>query len=222
MPPRKNPAKRDAAVQELLDQQAILQVLYNYCKGLDRFDYDLLNNCWWPEGTDDHGIFTGTGTEFCNWVFPFLEATMERTQHNVLNTYIEVQDDQAHSECNFIIWHRMLPVKDMNLRTFIKNAGYRKAGPGQKNGKGSRTGRGLNLSRLNLWKTLFFKHDMITAGRYIDEFECRQGAWKIKHRQVVYDWDRMDRVVDYYSNIFLRGERGRQDYSYSRHSQPGT
>ena len=173
---KKNPqADTDSAVQEMLDRHAVLQVLYNYCKGLDRFEFDLLNGCWWPDGTDDHGIFRGTGTEFCEWVFPFLKETTERTQHNVLNTYIEIRGSKAHSECNFIIWHRQL------LQDGAQN-------------------------------------DMITGGRYIDDFERRRGIWKIKHRMVIYDWDRLDPVRGYYGTAFdsIRGLRGREDYSYTR------
>ena len=174
MSKEKKSSERDPEVQEMLDRQAILKVLYTYCKGLDRFDYDLLNSCWWPDGTDDHGIFKGTGKEFCDWVFPFLKTTMERTQHNVLNYYIEIRGDRARSECNFIIWHRMLPGEDR-------------------------------------------QYDAITAGRYVDDFERREGVWKIKHRQVVYDWDRLDPVNTYFGDGFevIRGVRGKDDYSYS-------
>lgn len=165
----------DPKIREMMDREAIRQVLYNYCRGLDRFDHDLLAGCWWPDGTDDHGIFKGTGKEFCDWVFSFLEMTMERTQHNVLNTYIEIEGDRARSECHFIIWHRMV-----------------KSGEVQ--------------------------HDAITAGRYVDDFEKRDDEWKIRHRQVVYDWDRLDPVNPYFGDAIrvLRGERGKGDYSYSR------
>ena len=30
----------------------------------------------------------------------------------------------------------------------------------------------------------------IAAGRYLDHFQCRDGAWKILHREVVMDWTR--------------------------------
>ncbi len=205
----------ESDVRELLDRQALTQVLYNFCKGVDRFDYDMLNNCWWPDGTDDHGIFIGTGTEFCDWVFPFLQASMERTQHNILNTYIEIKGDKAHSECYFVIWHRMLPVIKMNMAEFIRSSNSA-VNKDRRKGMWSRMKTNLRPRRLKLARTLFASHDMITAGRYIDDFERRDGEWRIKHRQVVYDWDKMDPVVDYYSEIFPRGERGHKDYSYSR------
>ncbi len=212
-----NRKNRDPEVQQMLDQHAIKQVLYNYCKGLDRFDYDMLNSSWWPEGTDNHGMFKGTGTEFCNWVFPFLEATTERTQHNVLNTYIEVKGDQAHSECNFIIWHRMLPGYKVKLGKLIESQRLKKTSylEREKASFWETIKPSLHPRRLLLAKTIFMRNDMITAGRYIDEFECRHGIWKIKHRQVVYDWDRMDWIIDYYTGDLKRGKRGKEDYSYS-------
>jgi hypothetical protein len=36
--------------------------------------------------------------------------------------------------------------------------------------------------------------DMLTHGRYLDRFEERDGEWKIAHRFVIGDWDRIDPV----------------------------
>jgi hypothetical protein len=36
--------------------------------------------------------------------------------------------------------------------------------------------------------------DWVLGARYLDRFERREGAWRIAHRTVVYDWDRFDEV----------------------------
>ncbi len=61
---------------------------------------------------------------------------------------------------------------------------------------------------------------MIAAGRYLDRFERRAGAWKISHRHAVYDWnstqpctDGWDREDSSSANVY--GERGSGDASYS-------
>jgi len=36
--------------------------------------------------------------------------------------------------------------------------------------------------------------DLTFGARYVDRFERRQGSWKIAHRQVVFDWSRIDPV----------------------------
>jgi 3-phenylpropionate/cinnamic acid dioxygenase small subunit len=38
--------------------------------------------------------------------------------------------------------------------------------------------------------------DYINAGRYLDEFTRRDGAWRIQHRQCVYDWSHGADVTD--------------------------
>jgi SnoaL-like domain len=36
------------------------------------------------------------------------------------------------------------------------------------------------------------RRSFINAGRYLDDFECRDGVWKIQRRRCVYDWSRSD------------------------------
>ncbi len=39
------------------------------------------------------------------------------------------------------------------------------------------------------------RRSFINAGRYLDEFECHDGAWAIKRRRCVYDWSRSDEAT---------------------------
>jgi hypothetical protein len=94
---------RDITVQELLDKQAISEVIYRYCRGLDRMDVDLTLSCWHEDGTDDHGaLFCGTAREFVEWLWP-VHAAMERTQHTIHNIFIEVDGDTAGAESYYIV-----------------------------------------------------------------------------------------------------------------------
>lgn len=59
----------------------------------------------------------------------------------------------------------------------------------------------------------------IFAGRYVDRFERRDGAWKIAHRMTVNDWQlameaAWPQTVD--ASLFTRGKRNREDYVYHR------
>lgn len=38
--------------------------------------------------------------------------------------------------------------------------------------------------------------DYLNAGRYIDEFEQRDGVWRIQHRKCVYEWSHGEPVTD--------------------------
>lgn len=46
---------------------------------------------------------------------------------------------------------------------------------------------------LRLWKHGVL-YDVIGGGRYVDNFECIDGRWAIRHRQSLHDWDRVEKV----------------------------
>jgi hypothetical protein len=61
--------------------------------------------------------------------------------------------------------------------------------------------------------------NVIAAGRYLDKFERRNGAWKIIHRHAVYDWNWIAPATDAWADpavaaIIQRGQRGGADPSY--------
>ena len=53
------------------------------------------------------------------------------------------------------------------------------------------------------------------GGRYVDRFERRSGEWRIAHRTVVHEWDKVERVeLAFAPGRFTEGARGRSDPSY--------
>ncbi|MEL7452033.1 MAG: nuclear transport factor 2 family protein [Pseudomonadota bacterium] len=98
-------------IQALLDKQAITEVLYRYCRGLDRMDKPLSLSCWHPGGTDDHApLFKGTAEGFLDWLWP-VHAAMEATRHVVSNITIELAGDKAATECYWNL-HLRIPQGD--------------------------------------------------------------------------------------------------------------
>ena len=87
------------ALQELSDKQAITEVIYRYCRGLDRMDAEMVRAVWHPGGTADYGadMFRGTGDEFVAWVWA-AHAGMDRHSHQITNILIELDGDSAASE----------------------------------------------------------------------------------------------------------------------------
>ncbi|PKO49459.1 MAG: hypothetical protein CVU31_00475 [Betaproteobacteria bacterium HGW-Betaproteobacteria-4] len=61
--------------------------------------------------------------------------------------------------------------------------------------------------------------DLLGCGRYLDRFECREGAWKIVHRVTTGDWDRIDEVKARMEGDLVQklkhGTRDRNDPSYA-------
>lgn len=94
-----------AAIVRLIASDAIRAVLARYCHAIDRCDADLLRGVYWPEGTDDHGIYNGSGQGFADFVMPML-GTMERTVHHALNVMIDFTgEDRAKVQSYCIAYH---------------------------------------------------------------------------------------------------------------------
>ena len=86
-------------IEELLAKQAITEVIYRYCRALDRMDRPLADTIWHAGGTADYGptMFQGTGEGFLDWVWP-THAAMLGHSHQIANVLIEVDGDHAGSE----------------------------------------------------------------------------------------------------------------------------
>ena len=54
------------------------------------------------------------------------------------------------------------------------------------------------------------------GGRYVDRFERRDGEWKIAHRTVVHEWDKVEHVeLAFPPGRFTEGVRGPRRLSYA-------
>jgi hypothetical protein len=99
----------DSQLQELLDKQAITEVLYQYCRGADRCDEELMMSCYHPNATDQHNFFSGNGQEFCKHAISTLRK-LRSSNHRVSNILIELDGGRAFAESYVHIVHR--PVID--------------------------------------------------------------------------------------------------------------
>lgn len=67
--------------------------------------------------------------------------------------------------------------------------------------------------------------DLFMAGRYIDEYSCKDGKWAIQRRRELIDWARHDAASDSILNempaIHLSGRKG-ADFSQTRDWASGT
>ncbi|QVQ52779.1 nuclear transport factor 2 family protein [Spiractinospora alimapuensis] len=90
----------------LRDREAIRDVLYRYCRAVDRADTALLKDCYWPDGFDDHGFFGGNAMEFCDYITPLLRETTATT-HAMSNPIIDLDGDTARVESQVDVLHRL-------------------------------------------------------------------------------------------------------------------
>lgn len=88
----------EKTVQGLKDRQDILDCLVRYCRGMDRFDRDILRSAYWPDAMDDHGEYIGGPEGFIDYYFAYHTKNQTRTMHNLGNHTCEIDGDTAHCE----------------------------------------------------------------------------------------------------------------------------
>ena len=97
----------DHRLAELLDKQAIEEVLYRYARGWDRRDEEALRSCFHPDAQHAHGSFQGASQDFITYGLASTVEVMSMT-HMITNPLIDVRGSRALSECSFLAHHRRL------------------------------------------------------------------------------------------------------------------
>jgi hypothetical protein len=98
-------ASRDPALQELLDKQAIHEVLLRYCRGVDRRDEELLHSVYHADAVHEYGEYAMNGREFAELIVDSI-GRFASTSHFLTNVSTEVHGDVAHSESYVLACHR--------------------------------------------------------------------------------------------------------------------
>jgi hypothetical protein len=92
----------DAQVAELLDKQALYDNLMRYCRGVDRMDLDLMKSTYWPDATDSHGRYEGSGHGWCEEAMRSREVLVSNN-HHIGNVYSEIDGNRARRESMFMV-----------------------------------------------------------------------------------------------------------------------
>ena len=131
-------------LEEISARIEIMELLYRYCRGVDRGDEALIASIYHDDGIDEHGPWQGRGKEFGAFLVPSMDDVRLIGQHHITNAIIALDGDTAEVESYFLAFHP------------------EERGPDEPG------------------------HALV-AGRYLDRFEQRDGAWKIARRTVVID-----------------------------------
>lgn len=190
-------ANLDAKLRELIDRQEIEQVLKLYCRAIDRCDLELLKTIYHPDGTDDHGSFSGNAHQFAEFIIPTLREVILDGMHTVTHCTIEVDGDFATSESYYWAYQQTHGGEEFVTGYF----GPRYAAKCKADG------------------TIGGHHDYYCGGRYIDLFERRNDEWKILRRKITNEWNDCrptTRISDEggIADFNLPGRRDRQDPVY--------
>lgn len=101
----------EEALRELVSTRAIHDVLYRYCRSLDRMDRPMAESVWHPGATADYGtMYEGTGSGFLEWVWE-AHSALEAHSHQITNVLVDVDvdGDRAVSESyvTVALWRRL-------------------------------------------------------------------------------------------------------------------
>jgi SnoaL-like domain len=96
-----NNAEMRAKLGELADRAEILDCMYRYARGMDRFDRELVRSAYHADAIDDHAMFVGRVDDFLDWAFAYHEG-QTRHQHYLMNHTVELDGDEAHAETYYL------------------------------------------------------------------------------------------------------------------------
>lgn len=86
-------------------KQLIQELVYRYCRGVDRRDYVSLAKLYHKDSIDEHGeMFSGSGADFVKWL-PQVLSGMKVTSHTVTNHLISVKGHEAEGEVYCTAYH---------------------------------------------------------------------------------------------------------------------
>ncbi|WP_324695642.1 nuclear transport factor 2 family protein [Novosphingobium aerophilum] len=95
----------EAALQVVIDKEAIRELVLLYSRAIDRQDIELLRDLYTEDATDTHGdSFDGTAEDYCQFIahaFPH----MPYSGHHVCNHLIAIYGDEASGEVYALAWH---------------------------------------------------------------------------------------------------------------------
>ena len=129
-------ANESRAVQELIDREAIRDLVLRYSRAIDRKDVGLLRDLYTEDATDTHGdSFDGPADKFCEFIEGSLPH-MTYSGHHACNHMISIEGDEGNGEVYALAFH-VLPdmanpgkqVEDFMAVRYIDN--YHRCGDGK-------------------------------------------------------------------------------------------
>jgi len=91
-----------AAIQRLLDKEAIREASLRYTRGIDRHDDEIMAQAYHPDATDDHGGYIGDPAGFIAHSKKAHSGAWNVHHHYIGNQTIDLDGDTAHVETYFL------------------------------------------------------------------------------------------------------------------------
>jgi hypothetical protein len=150
----------DYTPQRVADRLQIQDVLYRWCRAVDRLDTQAMLDVFWPGTIDSHGPYIGPVEGLVEWIRE-RHKPIAVSSHFIGNLLIEFAGDD----------HAL-------VETYVRT--IQQYPPHAKGQLAQLTGGASGDERLPM--------DMFTSSRYLDRMERRNGEWRISRRDLIQDW----------------------------------
>ncbi len=178
------------STERLADRAQIQDIMYRWCRAIDRLDLEAIRGVFHPDAIDMHGMYNGPVDGLLKWIEE-RHRTIPFSMHSISNMLIEFAGpDTALVETYLFCAQRYSAEGQRSLAQLAGGA------------------TGQSGSQM----------DLLVYGRYVDRFERRNGEWRIAHRTVAYDSSTMFEVPENSARMgadWTVGKRGnRSDFIY--------
>lgn len=185
------------APDRIADRLEIQDVMFKWCRAIDRLDADGMTACFTPDAIDLHGPYNGPIPGLIDWVMT-RHQTIPFSSHQVSNMLIEFASPSVALAETYVRTLQRYPAESMAAMAQMMSSG-----PVVKDGEGM---------------------DLMTSSRYIDRFEKHEGRWKIAHRRLAQDWKQSFSVTQSTpanNPDWLTGRRDQDDAVYEERRKLG-
>jgi hypothetical protein len=190
------PMTNDYSPERLADRAQIQDVMYRWCRAVDRLDEDAIRGVFHPDAIDNHGPFVGGVEDLIVWLTG-RHRTIPFSMHLVSNMLIEFAGkDSALAETYIFAALRYSADGKAALAAFT-------------GGTAGQPGAAT---------------DSLSWARYIDRFERRGGEWRIARRTVAFDSSLMQDVpadAPAFDPSWAVGRRDKDDPIYRERAAMG-
>lgn len=94
-------ALSERQLQELYDKQLLHENLMFYCRAADRMDIEGVKATYWPDSTDDHGGYLGSGHGWAEAIDTYRDSVLS-CSHHTSNVLCEIDGNLAKRESMFL------------------------------------------------------------------------------------------------------------------------
>jgi hypothetical protein len=101
----------DPAVERLLAEAEIRDVIARYCQGIDGQDYDRVRECYHPDARHERGDYSGSGPEIVDWIAS-IRDTLIHCYHLVGYPRFERLDETEAVVETYVLANQRLPGPD--------------------------------------------------------------------------------------------------------------